>query len=49
MDVPRRPVLFVFVWFCCCLLFLFYCLVLKGNRGEVDVGKREGAGRNWEK
>lgn len=48
MDVPGRPIVFGFVWFCCCLLFLFYCLVLKGNRG-VDVGKKEGAGRDWKK
>lgn len=40
--------LFLFGFF---LLFAFFVLLfsLKGNRGGVDVGKREGAGRDWEK
>ena len=42
MDFPGRPVLVVFVWFFVIVLLFS----LKGNRGGVDVGNREGAGRD---
>lgn len=47
MSLGDLYFLFLFGFVVVCF-FLFYCLVLKGNRG-VDVGKGEGAGRDWKK